>query len=97
MTTFNFKLSAFVIGWLAVLAAAAPDAARLPIFDDSTVLAQGGSSARERWESLSPEKRERLVQRFERLKKLEASERASLKDRVHRLRMIERRIVSKLS
>lgn len=97
MTTLSSKLCLLLVGWLALLAAASPDAVRTSLLDDSVVNAQSGASARERWESMTPAQRARMEQRFEKLKKMEASERASLEKRAKRIRKVERRIVAGLS
>lgn len=86
-----------LMGWLALFLIATPDSPRLAALDEGTVLAQSGSSARERWEALSPEQRVRLKERYERFQQLDEKERQALRKRAQELKKAENRILNAMS
>lgn len=97
MPSLTIRFGAFLFGFATVLLAGIPDAPAPFDRDDTPVSAQVTMTARERWESLTPEERQRVQQRFERLKNLDESERAELERRVRKRKQTEEKVLGRLS
>ena len=93
------KLGLYLCGWLALIGLAVSDDAPRDVRAGQSGV-EGPNvelSARARWERLSPEQQARIRQRYERLQRMTAEERAELERRSNRLRRQRQRLVESLS
>ncbi len=97
MSPFAIRAGAFLFGFSAVLLTGIPDAPPVLDRDDTPPSVQTRMTARERWESLTPDERQRVRQRFERLQQLDAGERAELEQRAQKRKRTEEKVLGQLS